>query len=97
MDVQDIKLKALPILKKHGVTKASIFGSAARNKMTDASDVDFLVELPNTVHGYDYVSLKVDLSEELKSTLGRNVDIVEYSLIKKDLQPYILSNQVQIL
>ena len=97
MNIQDIKQKALPVLKKHGITKASVFGSATRDEMTKSSDVDFLVEFPNTIHGFDYVALKVDLAEDLKNTLGRNVDLVEYKLIKKELQSYILPNQVQIL
>ena len=97
MNIHDIKRKALPVLKKHGITKASVFGSATRDEMTKSSDVDFLVEFPNTIHGFDYVALKVDLAEDLKNTLGRNVDLVEYKLIKKELQSYILPNQVQIL
>ncbi len=97
MDIQKIKQQVIPVLKKHGVVRASLFGSAAFGKMNEKSDVDILVELPSTVHGFDYVDLKVDLAEDLKSTLGRGVDVVEYSLIKQDLKPYILPNQLQIL
>jgi len=97
MDIQSIKYKVLPVLKRHGVTRASLFGSAARGEMTDASDVDVLVELPKDVHGYEYIALKMDLKEQLENTLGRNVDVVEYNLIKADLKRYILPTQVQIL
>lgn len=65
--------------------------------MNDKSDVDLLVELPKTVHGFDYVNLRVDLQAELESTLKRRVDIVEYNLIKPVLEQRILSSQIQIL
>lgn len=97
MDVQTIKERSLPILKKHGVIRASVFGSAATSTMTETSDIDLLVELPSTIHGFDYVDLKVDLEEDLKNILGREVDVVEYNLIKPDLKQYILQQQIQIL
>lgn len=97
MDIDTIKQVALPVLKKHGVIRAGLFGSAARGKMTEKSDIDLLIELPHTVHGFDYVALRVDIKEELESTLGKNVDIVEYDLIKPALKQYILPSQVKIL
>lgn len=97
MDIQTIKKLALPVLKKHGITRAGLFGSAVRDEMNDKSDIDLLVELPKTVHGFDYVDLRVGLQEELELILKRRVDVVEYNLIKPALQPYILSSQIQIL
>ncbi len=97
MNVQSITQKALPILKKHGVVRASLFGSALRKDIKRTSDIDILVELPNTVHGYEYVALKVDLQDDLQSALGRSVDVVEYALIKPSLKKYILPTQKQIL
>lgn len=97
MDIQTIKQITIPVLKKYGVLRASVFGSAVRDEMTEKSDVDLLVELPHTVHGFDYVALKVDLQEELESALGKHVDIVEYDLIKPALKNYILPSQMQIM
>src|SRR5258708_10348931 len=97
MDIQIINQLAIPVLKKHGMTRAALFGSIVRGEMNDTSDIDVLVELPQTVHGFDYVALKVDLQEELESTLGRKVDIVEYDLIKPALKNYILPSQQQII
>ena|SRR3989344_2764286 len=97
MDISTIKERALPVLKKYGVTRASVFGSAVRGEMTDTSDIDVLVELPQDIHGFEYVALKVDLQEDLKNTLGRRVDVVEYNLIKPALKQYILPSQIQIL
>lgn len=97
MDVKTIKQRALPILRKHRVVRAALFGSAVREEMTEKSDVDFLVELPNDVHGFDYVALKLDLKDDLQESLGKEVDVVEYKLIKDSLKSYILPTQVQIL
>ncbi len=97
MNVTTIRQKALPILKKHGVIRAGLFGSALREEMEKTSDVDILVELPDTVHGFDYVALKVDLQKDLESALERPVEIVEYNLIKPSLKQYILPTQKQIL
>lgn len=97
MDLQTIQVHTLPILKKYRVTRASLFGSAVRGELTTTSDIDILVELPADVHGFDYIALKVDLLEELKNTLERDVDLVEYKLLKPDLREYILPHQIQIL
>jgi len=97
MDIQKIKQLAIPILKKHGITRASLFGSSVHGEMKDTSDVDVLVELPETVHGFDYIALKIDLQEELETTLGKKVDVVEYNLIKPSLKKYILPSQLQII
>lgn len=97
MDIQKIKQLAVPILKKHGITRASLFGSAVSGEMKETSDVDVLIELPKTVHGFDYVALKVDLQEELELILGKKVDLVEYDLIKPALKKYILPSQLQII
>lgn len=97
MDIQSIKQSAIPILRKYGVTRASLFGSAVTGEMKEASDIDILVALPSNVHGFDYVALKVDLQEELELTLGKKVDVVEYNLIKPALKKYILPTQQQIL
>lgn len=97
MNIQDVEQLVVPVLKKHGIIRAGLFGSIIRGEMQDSSDIDVLVELPHTVHGFDYISLKTELQEELESTLGKKVDIVEYNLIKPALKKYILPTQIQIL
>lgn len=39
-----ITKKALSILKRHDIKRASIFGSFARGSATSKSDIDFLIE-----------------------------------------------------
>ena len=91
--VEEIKKKILPILKKYGVRKASLFGSAARGEATESSDVDILVEIGSNVSLLDFVGLKLELEE----VLGRDVDLGEYDVIKPIIKDRILKEQVAIL
>jgi len=93
MLVDEIRNTVLPILKKYGVRKASIFSSAVRGEMKESSDVDILVEIEKDISLLDFVALKLKLEE----TLGRKVDLVEYDTIKPRLRDRILKEQVVIL
>ena len=92
--IPTIKKKALPILRRHAVKHASIFGSFARGEAKINSDVDFLIEFKTEDKSlFDLV----DLKSELEETLGRKVDIVTYSSIYWRLREQILAEQVVIL
>ena len=93
MSVDEIKNMALPILKKYGVRRASIFGSVVRGETRESSDIDILVEIEKDISLLDFVALKLELEE----TLGRRVDLVEYDTIKPRLRERILREQVVIL
>jgi len=74
-----ITLKIIPILKKYGVSRASLFGSVVRGDTHKNSDVDILVEFELE----DVLKKKVDLVEydyikpRLKShILGEQVKIL---------------------
>ncbi len=60
------------VAARFGVKRLSLFGSAARDEMGEASDVDVLVEFegPATFRGY------FDLKDYLETLLGRTVDLV---------------------
>ena len=89
-----IKRKALPILKRHDVRRAAIFGSFARGDETSKSDVDFLIEYEGKNQSLlDLVALKSDLEE----ALGREVDVITYRSIHWRLREHILAEQIVIL
>jgi predicted nucleotidyltransferase len=83
----------LPVLKRHNVTRAGIFGSYSRGDMKKNSDVDILVEIKKRITLLDFVDLKLDLER----CLSKKVDLVEYSAIKPSLKQRILSEEIQIL
>lgn len=89
-----IKRKALPILKRHDVKRAAIFGSFARGEANAKSDVDFLIEYKGRNKSLlDLVGLKLDLEE----SLSRKVDVITYRSIYWRLRERILAEQVVIL
>jgi hypothetical protein len=83
--------KIIPILKKYGVSRASLFGSVVRGDTHKNSDVDILVEVPKETTLFDMIDIKSDLEEILK----KKVDLVEYKGIKPALRHNILSSQLQ--
>jgi predicted nucleotidyltransferase len=93
LTIAEIKRKALPILRRHKVKKAGIFGSAARGEMGKKSDVDLLVELGDEVSLLGMAEIKVELEEKL----GRKVDLVEYAMIKPRVRDRILAEEVSVI
>jgi uncharacterized protein len=89
-----IKRKAIPILKKHGVKRAAIFGSVAQGTATSKSDIDFLIEYESKKKSlFDLVDLKLALEEALQC----KVDLLTYGSICWQLKERILREQVVIL
>lgn len=91
--VQEIEKIIVPILRKHGVTKASLFGSVVTGKMHAGSDVDILVELPKSSSLFDMFSIQY----ELEDVLHKPIDLVEYVGIKKAYREEIIKQQFQLM
>jgi predicted nucleotidyltransferase len=89
----EVKQQVLPILKRHDVVRAAIFGSFARGESEQDSDLDILVELPSTKSLLDLVALKLDLQE----ALGREVDVLTYRALHPRIRERVLQEQVVIL
>ena len=88
-----LKRKIIPILNRYGVKKAGLFGSCVRGELREDSDIDILVELASDLSLLDFIKIKLDLED----TLGRRIDLVEYSTIKPRLKERILKEQLAIL
>jgi len=74
--------KLVSIARKHGVVRASLFGSFARGDARPDSDLDVLVEMEP---GRSLLDL-VRLERELKKALGLEVDVAT----PKSLYPSVL-------
>ena len=83
VDINYIKEKSLPELKKAGILKSSLFGSFARGEANSANDVDILVQLPDDKNLFDLI----DLEHNLATALGKK--IVQLPGEFKDSQPDI--------
>ena len=69
-----------------------VFGSYARNEMTEDSDIDILVDLNPEVSLLDIGGLYMDLLERL----GRNVDLVTKGGINEMFRKYIEQDFISI-
>lgn len=93
VNINQIKKKAIPILKEAGVTKSALFGSVVRGDDNKDSDIDMLVELPDGKSLLDLVRLQRKLEEALK----KKVDLLTFNSIHPLLKDYIRKDQLQIL
>lgn len=92
MNIDELKAAVVPVLKRHKITKAGIFGSFAKNKATENSDVDILVELTYPMSLLDFIGIK----QELEEILQKSVDLVEYKAIKPIIKDNILNSEIRI-
>lgn len=92
MKIDQVKYIVEPILKKHQIKKAGIFGSIAREMNNAFSDLDLLVEHNGEISLLDFVRLKNELEDEL----GMKVDLVEYQTLKPRLKKQILAEEIKI-
>ena len=66
------------ILAQYPVKRAALFGSAARQDMTELSDIDILIEFVPGSPGLDFYGLGVDLEE----ALGCRVDLLTWNALR---------------
>lgn len=93
-EIEKIKKKIVPFLKKNNVVRAGIFGSYARGEQSKKSDVDILIE----VHAEKFSLLDlIGLEIELKKILGRKVDLLTYAGINPYLRERILNEEVKVI
>lgn len=75
------------VARKYGVKNVRVFGSFARGEERKTSDIDLLVDLPDSMTLIQLSGLKIALEEELKM----KVDVVPSRSIKPALRENILS------
>lgn len=93
-EIEEIKAKIVPVLKKNRVTKAGIFGSYSRGKQKKDSDIDIVVDIDDrnmSLLGF------IKLIRILEEILKRKVDLVEYSAIKPRIKQKILDEEIRII
>lgn len=91
--LEEIREKALPILKKAAIKKATLFGSYARGDNTEKSDIDILISFPESTTLLDVARLKRQLEDQLQ----KKVDLVSYNAISPLIRESILKNQYPVL
>ena len=92
MNQQELIQKIKPILERHHIIKAELFGSYARGDETSESDVDILVQLGKPM-GFDYFGM----ADEIEEAVGKSVDVITYKYVYPPLRPYIFAHTIRIL
>ena len=77
ISIDTIKIVLTPIFEKYGVKKAILFGSFAKNTMTEKSDVDLLVD--SGLKGLKFIGF----TEDIKNAVSRHVDVLDVTHIEK--------------
>ena len=90
-DIETIRAKTVPIAKKYGVRRMSLFGSYARGEADDQSDVDLIIDKGKIV-GIEYFGFVYDLEDEL----GCHVDVVTTGISDKEFLAEIKKDEVEL-
>jgi len=78
--LQILKEKKSYIQQKYAIKKIGLFGSYAKNKNSDKSDVDIFVEMEPSLSNI------LALKELLEKDLNKKVDLVR---LRKNMNPYL--------
>ena len=91
-DIETIRAKTVPIAKKYGVRRMSLFGSYARGEADDQSDVDLIIDSGvGKIRGYlSYFGFVYALEDEL----GCHVDVVSTGIEDKKFLAEIKKDEV---
>ncbi len=93
LTIDEIKEKAVPILKEAGISKSALFGSYVRGEEKENSDIDILVAFPEDTTLVDVANLK----RRLEDHLDKKVDLVSYNAISPLIRDSILKYQYPLL
>lgn len=80
-DVEYIKEKVEPVVKKYNIPKIYLFGAYARGEATDESDIDFMFDDEGSQ--IETLSDYYDLKKELENVLEKEVDVADIKEMKK--------------
>ncbi|MGB3588029.1 MAG: nucleotidyltransferase domain-containing protein [Tunicatimonas sp.] len=70
------------ICQSNHVAELYLFGSAASDKFTDGSDLDFAVLFSKSLSPLEHGDAFFSLKEDLEELFGREVDLLSYRVVK---------------
>lgn len=78
--LEDIKEMLREVLTQTEVEQAILFGSYAKNKPTEQSDIDIIIDSNGKIKGLKYFAI-IDM---IKEKFNKDVDVIEKSEIDKN-------------
>jgi len=94
MEVNEIKRQVAPVLARHNITEAYLFGSAARGEARPDSDIDILARFNGLRNLFDYMRVKYDLEDALG---GRPVDLVQMEALREEYAETVEEDKIQLV
>lgn len=82
----------IEVARARGASRVRVFGSVARGDATEASDVDFLVDLEPDRNLLDLGGLLMDLQDLLQ----RDVDVVTERGLRPRVAEHVLADAVEL-
>ena len=91
-DVNTIRRDFMPIAVKYGLRRAYLFGSYAKGKANEESDVDLLIEKGRPLS----LLMLSGMLQEAQEALGLQIDLVTTTGIDDDFRAQIAGSEVLI-
>jgi uncharacterized protein len=91
-DLRNLRSEILATARARGASRVRVFGSVARGDATEASDIDFLVDLDDGRGLFDLGGLLMDLQD----LLGHNVDVVTEAGLRDRVAQRVLDDAVEL-
>jgi len=73
------------LCRAYYVENLFLFGSAAKNKFTEESDLDFLVNFSSELDLMNYADNYFDFLSELQQLFGREIDLITEKSLKNPI------------
>ena len=80
------------LAQRYGVSDLALFGSFARNRAGDDSDVDILVRFDGRATSKRYFGTQFYIED----LLGRSVDLVTDDALRRELRPYVEREAIHV-
>ena len=78
--------------RRFGVTNLALFGSVARDEMSDDSDIDILVRFDRPGTSKTYFGVQFYLED----LLGHPVDLVTEKALRVEFRPYVEQEAINV-
>jgi uncharacterized protein len=90
--IQEKRREILNIAERYGAYNIRIFGSVARQKARENSDLDLLIELEPQRTLLDYIGLKL----ALENLLDCRVDLAETETLPETIREQVISEAIPL-
>jgi predicted nucleotidyltransferase len=65
IDLKNVATRLEPLFVKHGVLRATVFGSYAKGTATDGSDLDMVIDSAGHLRGIAFFAAQAELAQAL--------------------------------